>query len=203
MSLSSQTPQKFTYQSVVRSSDGNVLKSANIGIRFSILQNSNIGKTVYRERHSTETNSNGMISLSIGDGTTSDNFSAIDWSTGEYFLRIEVDPLGGSNYLIQSTSQLLSVPYALYAGSSNTNLLLSGENYLTYSNNELRLKKINLSTNTNGVLPVNSGGTGVNTAPMISLIKAADAAGAREILGLICIELNRQLYRCYTSYSNG
>ncbi len=184
VSLSSQTPQKFTYQSVVRSSDGNVLKSANIGIRFSILQNSNIGKTVYRERHSTETNSNGMISLSIGDGTTSDNFSAIDWSTGEYFLRIEVDPLGGSNYLIQSTSQLLSVPYALYAGSSNTNLLLSGENYLTYSNNELRLKKINLSTNTNGVLPVNSGGTGVNTAPMISLIKAADAAGAREILGV-------------------
>ena len=128
-----------------------------------------------------------MITLSVGGGTTSDNFSDIDWSSGSHFLKIEVDPFGGSSYLIEDTSQLLSVPYALYAGgstSSNNELLLYGENYLSYSNNELTLKKIELSSNVNGILPVTSGGTGTNSAPMISLITSADALSARAALNV-------------------
>ena len=183
----SQSPQKFNYQSVVRKLDGSVLKSGDIGIRFSILKNSQNGQAVYSETHSTKTNKNGLITLSVGGGTTSDNFSDIDWSSGSHFLKIEVDPFGGSSYLIEDTSQLLSVPYALYAGgstSSNNELLLYGENYLSYSNNELTLKKIELSSNVNGILPVTSGGTGTNSAPMINLITSADALSARAALNV-------------------
>ena len=184
VTLYAQTPQKFTYQSVVRGSDGIVLKSSHIGLRLSILQTSSNGRVVYSEEHSTATNPNGVITIIIGDGTTTDNFSAIDWSTGKYFLRIQVDPLGGSNYLIEDTSQLLSVPYALHSGSSKTSLLLSGENYLSYSGNELTLKKVDLSANVSGTLPLTSGGTGATSAPMMSLITAIDPAAARSILGV-------------------
>ena len=115
VSLYSQAPQKFTYQSVVRNSSGNILKSAKIGIQLSIFKSSNEGTPVYSEEHSTSTNQNGLVTLIIGEGLTSDNISAIDWSTGEYFLKVQVAPLGGINYLIETTSKLLSVPYALYA----------------------------------------------------------------------------------------
>ena len=182
VNLYSQTPQNFTYQSVIRGVSGDVLKSAEVGIKLSILQNS--GRTVYSEQHATSTNLNGLITLIIGEGTTSDYFSAIDWSLGEYFLKIQVDPLGGTNYLIETTSQLLSVPYALYSENTNFELLLSGENYLSYLNNDLTLKKIDLSTNIKGTLAVESGGTGATSAPMVGLITAVDAAAARDILGV-------------------
>ncbi len=186
VSLYSQAPQKFTYQSVVRNSSGNILKSAKIGIQLSIFKSSNEGTPVYSEEHSASTNQNGLVTLIIGEGLTSDNISAIDWSTGEYFLKVQVAPLGGINYLIETTSKLLSVPYALYAENSNIDLLLEGENYLTYSPNDLRLvlKKIDLSSNIKGTLPVESGGTGVRSIPMVGLIKAENAAAARTILGV-------------------
>ena len=186
VSLYSQTPQKFTYQSVVRNSSGNILKSAKIGIQLSIFKSSNEGTPVYSEEHSASTNQNGLVTLIIGEGLTSDNISAIDWSTGEYFLKVQVAPFGGINYLIETTSKLLSVPYALYAENSNIDLLLEGENYLTYSPNDLRLvlKKIDLSSNIKGTLPVESGGTGVRSIPMVGLIKAENAAAARTILGV-------------------
>ena len=172
----SQSPEKFTYQSIVRSSNGAILQSANIGIRLSVLKSSSIGNSVYSEEHSAKTNKNGIITLIIGDGTTFDDFSSIDWSTGTYYLKIEVDPLGGNDYLIESTSQLLSVPYALYSGTSGTSinkLKLKGENYLSLSDNELSANKVDLSSNIKGTLSINSGGTG-----------ATDAAGARTALGV-------------------
>ena len=70
MSLSSQAPQKFTYQSVVRNSSGNILKSAKIGIQLSIFKSSNEGTPVYSEEHSASTNQNGLVTLIIGEGLT-------------------------------------------------------------------------------------------------------------------------------------
>ncbi len=180
-------PQKFNYQSVIRASDGSVLKSKKIGIRFSILKNSNNGEAVYTESHSTYTNKNGLISLAIGTGNSQGSIATIDWSSGQYYLKTQIDPVGGINYLMDDTSQLLSVPYALYSGSSPSSekeILLFGENYLSYSESELTLEKIDLSSNVKGTLPVISGGTGLKKSPMIGLIAANDAAGARTILGV-------------------
>ena len=113
-----QAPQKFTYQAVVRN-ESNTLVRGNVGVRISILQGGANGTMVYQETHTTVTNTNGLMTLQIGGGTVMNgDFAAIDWATGPYFLKTETDPTGGTNYTIEGTQQLLSVPYALYAGNA-------------------------------------------------------------------------------------
>ena len=179
-----QAPEKFTYQSVIKNSSGYLLKNQEIGLRISILFNSSNGMSVYSEEHTVESNSNGLVTLIIGEGVTSDVFNDIDWGSGEYYLKVEVDPNGGINYTMNQTSQLLSVPYALYAGNSNTKLNLLGQDYISLNNQTLTINKIDLNDDVDGILSVNNGGTGTSTAPMIGVITAADAPAARLVLGL-------------------
>ncbi|TXD84572.1 hypothetical protein ESY86_05820 [Subsaximicrobium wynnwilliamsii] len=116
-----QSPEGFTYQAVVRNSADELTSNANIGMRLSILQGTETGTSVYTETQLTSSNSNGLISLIIGNGTVvSGSMSAIDWSNGPYFIKTETDPTGGNNYTIVGVSQMLSVPYALYAANSAT-----------------------------------------------------------------------------------
>jgi hypothetical protein len=90
-------------------------------MRISILQGSASGTAVYVETQKPTSNTNGLVSIEIGGGTiVSGIFSAIDWANGPYFIKTESDPKGGKNYNIVATSQLLSVPYALYAERSGT-----------------------------------------------------------------------------------
>ena len=117
--LFGQAPQKMSYQSVIRNASGQLITNSNVGIQISVLQGSPAGLAVYIERHTTSTNANGLVSLEIGSGTViAGNFAGIDWSTGSYFLKTETDPNGSTTYSISGTSQLLSVPYALYAATS-------------------------------------------------------------------------------------
>lgn len=113
---SAQVPEKMSYQAIVRNNSGQILTNQSIGIRASILQGSPAGAAVYSERLTGNTNINGLITMELGTGTVlSGNFSTIDWSTGNYYLKTETDPTGGTTYTITGTSQLLSVPYAMYA----------------------------------------------------------------------------------------
>ena len=113
-----QAPQKFSYQAVVRN-ESNTLVRGTVGVRVSILQGGVNGTVVYQETHITTTNINGLMTLQIGGGTMlSGDIATIDWANGPYFLKTEADPNGGTNYTIEGTQQLLSVPYALYAGSA-------------------------------------------------------------------------------------
>ena len=117
--LFAQVPQKMSYQSVIRKTDGTLLVNTLVGIKISILQGTAGGTAVYVETQTPTTNANGLATLAIGGGTpVTGTFAGIDWSTGTYFIKTETDPVGGTNYTISGTSQLLSVPYALYAGSS-------------------------------------------------------------------------------------
>jgi len=115
-----QAPQKMSYQAVIRAASNNLITSHAVGMRISILQ----GTTpVYVETQTTSTNANGLVSVEIGNGTFVSGvvFSAIDWSTGTYFIKTETDPAGGTNYTaIVGTSQLLSVPYALNAKTAES-----------------------------------------------------------------------------------
>tara|TARA_R110002072_G_scaffold198811_2_gene356360 strand:- start:2584 stop:3501 length:918 start_codon:yes stop_codon:yes gene_type:complete len=112
----SQAPEKMSYQAIIRDANDNLLSNKSIGLQISILQNTATGKTVYLETHNPTTNINGLITIEIGTGSeVSGVFSQIDWSSGNYFIKSETDPLGGTNYSISGTSQLLSVPYALHA----------------------------------------------------------------------------------------
>lgn len=117
--VSAQAPEKMSYQAIVRNATGQLLTNQNVSVRISVLQGSSAGTSVYSERVSGLTNANGLISLEIGSGTViSGTFSSINWGTNSYYLKTETDPAGGTNYTITGTSQLLSVPYALYAKSS-------------------------------------------------------------------------------------
>ena len=110
-----QVPQKMSYQAVVRGSDNNLVTNSEVSIRISILQGSADGEAVYTETHSATTNANGLLTIEIGDGASSDDFSTINWANGPYFVKTETDVNGGDDYSIIGVSQLLSVPYAMYA----------------------------------------------------------------------------------------
>ena len=127
--LFAQAPQKMSYQSVIRKTDGTLVVNTLIGLKISILQGSENGTATYVETQSVTTNANGLATLAIGGGTpVIGTFAGINWGTGTYFIKTETDPTGGTNYTISGTSQLLSVPYALYAGSSQgkTSIVLTG-----------------------------------------------------------------------------
>lgn len=114
--LFAQVPDAMTFQSVIRDAQGNLATNRNITLRISILQGSADGSAVYAENLSGKTNANGLISLNIGRGTpVTGAFADIDWSKGPYFLQVAVDVDGGFNFVNQTTTQLLSVPYALHA----------------------------------------------------------------------------------------
>jgi len=113
-------PQKMSYQAVVRNASNALVANSNIGMQVSILQNSPTGNSVYVERQFPTTNANGLVTIEIGAGTLiSGSFSTIDWSTGFYFIKTEVDLNGGADYTIVGTSQILSVPYALHANTAS------------------------------------------------------------------------------------
>ncbi len=118
MKAHAQSPDKMSYQAVIRDAGEDLVVNANVGMQISILQGSATGTVVYAETHTPSTNINGLVTLEIGTGSTGDDFSTIDWANGPYFIKTETDPSGGTNYTISGTSQLLSVPYALYAGTA-------------------------------------------------------------------------------------
>lgn len=114
-----QAPQKMSYQAVIRNSANELIEESQIGIKISILKESPQGNAVYVESQKKSTNSNGLVSLEIGTGIVSvGNFSTIDWSNGPYFIKTETDPTGGTNYSITGISELMSVPYALFAANA-------------------------------------------------------------------------------------
>ena len=116
---SAQAPERMSYQAVIRDVSNNLVPSHSIGMRISILQDSATGSAVYVETHTPTTNANGLVSIEIGGGIIiSGVFAFIDWANGPYFIKTETDPTGGTNYTITGTSQLLSVPYALFAANS-------------------------------------------------------------------------------------
>ena len=111
-----QVPEKMSYQAVVRDASGALVSEQVVGMRIQIIQGSEFGASVYVETQTPTTNANGLVTLEIGAGTViTGSFNSIEWDNGPYFIETETDPTGGSNYSIIGNSQLLSVPYALYA----------------------------------------------------------------------------------------
>jgi len=114
--LLGQSPQAFKYQALARDQDGHILPNWNISLRISIVEQQHDGQAVYVETQQVMSNIYGMITLSIGEGTvTKGNFESISWGENKYFIKMEMDVNGGTNYQEMGTTQLYAVPYALYA----------------------------------------------------------------------------------------
>lgn len=108
-----QSPEIMSYQAVVRDAINSLITTQAVGMQISILQDDATGTPAYLETPTT--NDNGLASLKIGTGTTSDDFSTINWANDTYFIKTETDPTGGTSYTITGTTQLMSLPYALNA----------------------------------------------------------------------------------------
>ena len=117
-----QAPEGLKYKAVVRDAGNLILNNQGVGMRLTIQQGSIGGTTVYQETFAPTTNGYGLVNLEIGTGTTTDDFSTIDWSAGPYFIETAVDVTGGVTYVVMGTSQLMSVPYALYAKTSGSSI---------------------------------------------------------------------------------
>ncbi|MCT4640374.1 MAG: hypothetical protein N4A72_21930 [Bacteroidales bacterium] len=118
VNLYSQVPGKMSYQAVVRDSDGKLIVNSNIGMRISIVKGTPTGSEIYTEVQVPQTNAAGLVSIEIGTGVSAKNFSNIDWSSGPYYIKIEIDPSGGTRYIIKTVSQVMSVPYAMHSKTS-------------------------------------------------------------------------------------
>lgn len=119
-SIKAQAPQGFNYQAVARNSSGVAITNQNIGLQIRLLQGSSSGTSVYAETFNVTSNNIGLLNLVVGTGTTIDNFSAINWANGPYFIELSMDITGGTTYSLMGTQQLMSVPYALYAANGGS-----------------------------------------------------------------------------------
>ena len=168
-----QTPQAIKYQAVARGESGDVIADADVSFRFSIVEGSPNGPSIYLETHSVTSNEFGLVNLNVGRGNAvTGSFSDVEWETGSYFLKVELDPDGGSSYNEMGTSELLTVPYAFHAGSAD-----DVDDDDADPTNELitRLELIGAG------LEIEEGGQ-VQTVNLSSLINDADADPSNELI---------------------
>jgi len=135
-----QSPNKMSYQAVIRNSTNNLVVNQPIGMQVSIIQGSSTGTVVFSERHTPATNANGLVSIEIGDGIPVFGvFSGIDWGNGPFFIKTETDPNGGVSYSITGVSQLLSVPFSLYSSMSDSSKFDKVNDADSDPNNEIQI----------------------------------------------------------------
>jgi hypothetical protein len=115
-----QVPQGINYQTVVRNANGNPVTNQAVAFRISVLEDNPLGNAIYTEEHSLSTNALGLVNFVIGKGNTvAGDFETINWGSTTFFIKVETDITGGSNYVETGTQQLMSVPYALYTKAAS------------------------------------------------------------------------------------
>jgi hypothetical protein len=133
--------QGINFQGVARSANGTIIASSNISLRLSIISKNVDATPEYIETKTVVTNAQGIFSIVVGDATNAGvtgNFKNIAWKDGIKFLKVEMDPAAGTNYINMGATQLQYVPYSFYS------LGVAAENVT-------------------GVLPIEKGGTGVGS----------------------------------------
>lgn len=167
LTAAAQAPQKFNYQAVARDNAGAIIKNQSIGLRIIIEDAS--GAALYTETHQATTNDYGLFILSIGAGTTVlGTLGGVNWAGGDRYVKVDVDATGGTNYTTAGTSQLLSVPYALYAENSGN----GGDNDATNELQELTFNaatgELTLSNGNTITLPLATGGDNWGSQTVVS-----------------------------------
>jgi len=132
--LFAQIPQAFKYQAVIRDTTGQVFQNKLISLRISILKGDVEGEEVYSEIHDVQTDQFGLVNLNIGQGhDVNRDFSTIPWGEDTFFLKVEIDMDGAMDYHLLGVSQLMAVPYALYAESAGNDYWDKGANGIHYA----------------------------------------------------------------------
>lgn len=140
--------QGINFQGVARSANGTIIASSNISLRLSIISKNVDATPEYIETKTVATNAQGIFSVVVGDATNAvvtGNFKNITWKDGIKFLKVEMDPAAGSNYINMGTTQLQFVPFSFYSLGVD-------------------------ATNITGILSVSNGGTGVTSLPLNNVL---------------------------------
>ncbi len=109
-------PQGINYQCIVRNNQtGDPITNQTVTLLFSIRSGSPNGSVDYQEKQVSSTNEFGLVNLVIGRGQAQVNtFVGINWAAGSKFLTVLLE--SSPNVFDEiGNSELLSVPYALYA----------------------------------------------------------------------------------------
>ena len=123
-------PDGILFQAVARDANGNAASGRNVYAKIALLSGSATGSSVYEESFKVVSTDDGIFTIVIGKGTRTSGvsgLSAIDWGASIYFVNIKIAieptiPVPGwspnSEYVDMGTSQLWSVPYALYTSKA-------------------------------------------------------------------------------------
>ena len=130
--LAAQLPGLMPYQAVARNASGQILTNTSTSARFKLREFSTSGSVIWTEDQSVLTNANGLFTAQLGAVSS---MEAIDWSQGNLYLQVEV--LVGGIYVDQGTKQLLSVPYAKYAGSIKLDVSATGDTLVIGNGNPI------------------------------------------------------------------
>ena len=130
-----QAPQGIPYQAIARNASGQAIASTAVKVRFSIRDSIATGAIKYQETHNPTTSALGLFSVNVGMGTVvSGTFSGINWGKNAKFLQVEMDPAGGTTFTDLGTTQMMSVPYALYSSlTGDTTIWRKGNDGISYS----------------------------------------------------------------------
>lgn len=117
-----QAPNKFSFQAVVRNTSNQLIINQQVGVKISLISVvMGTENAEYVETHTILTNANGLLSLTVGEGSlvSGDFTTAMNSNASSKKIKCEIDPTGGTNYTIISNEQLLSVPYALKSNTAS------------------------------------------------------------------------------------
>ncbi|MFT3908132.1 MAG: hypothetical protein QM737_01800 [Ferruginibacter sp.] len=174
--VSAQAPNAIPYQGVARNPAGNILASQAISLRVSIHDATANGTVVFSETHSATTSTLGLFNVNIGQGSPlTGTLAGVNWGSGAKFMQVEFDPAGGTSYTDMGTSQLNSVPYALYAGNSGG----SGQ----------------WTTAANDIYNNNTGNVGIgNSAPLYKLDVSGESGFSTRMRGNMILDGSEGLF---------
>ena len=111
-----QLADAFNYQATIRAESGDLLVNTNVNFKVTIFEGQGVGAS-YQELHFVGSDDLGHVNFVVGFGEPLDgSMSEIDWSMGNYYMKVELDT--GQGFVDMGDTQLLSVPYALYAKDS-------------------------------------------------------------------------------------
>ena len=195
VTLKAQAPQVINYQAVVRDAAGEIVKNKAVNFRLSILDSGPSGTPQYVETQNKTTNQFGLVTFGIGQGTTvSGSMNAVTWATGNKFFKVELDINAGNNFSVMSTSQFLSVPYALYAANGGNaagwglsgNAATSTDKLGTTNAQDLRI----VTNGTQKAVLTTEGKLGIGTNfPNNYISVVADASGLGEVDNRVLMSL--------------
>ncbi len=155
LSANSQTNTGINFQAIARNADGSILPNKNITVRLTLREGDIDGKIEYQEIKSVSTNIVGLFNILIGINEYNriivvGNYDLIDWSTGNKYLQVEIDPSNSINFLTLGIQKINFVPYSIYASSVHANNII-------------------------GTIPVEKGGTGSKTLSTLKIIMSLDS----------------------------